>query len=305
MLKASGALLTAAALVLTIYVPAQAEPGSGCVVVDDTGQCLIEAANPGRPGGPLDTGQPNGQPSNASAANHDPCRYRDLAPQPPAGDPLWQGHTPGEGRVVEQYCPPPDGSQLQGGSDWQARRYFFVPNGQEPGAVAPPNPAVLAQRAIQQMTLLKPPIQLAPPPGSAGAVVGVPVWMWIDRGESTSGPVTRSASAGGITVTATARVARVEWQMGDGRTVTCGTPGTPYYASRAQQGSPDCGHVYQRRSLPERTNGTGKYAITATSVWVITWQGGGAQGTQTLRLSATSALAVGELQSVNRDGEGS
>jgi hypothetical protein len=180
----------------------------------------------------------------------------------------------------------------------------FVPNGQDPAAVAPPDPAVLAQQAIAQMVLLKPTIEMAPPLGSAGAVVGVPVWMWIDRGPSNTGPVSKSVSAGGITVTATAAVSEVDWAMGDGHSVTCTSPGTPYDVSRAAQGSPDCGYVYQLRSLPERTGGSGKYQITATSVWSIHWDGGGQQGNQTLRLSANTTLAVGELQSVNRGGNG-
>ena len=47
-------------------------------------------------------------------------------------------------------------------------------------------------------------------------------------GDHTWGPITRTASAGGYTVSATARVDRVVWTMGDGSTNVCRKRGTPY-----------------------------------------------------------------------------
>lgn len=282
---------------VVVPVMASAQDNS-CTVVDNTGQCLIKAADPARPGGPAGPGTPGRVEKKGNGGATVPCVAIPINPPPPPGDPLWGGNDPSTGHIVAYSCFSP-GADFQNG---QANiTPVFVPNG---GAIPPPppNPAELAQQAINQMTLLKPAIRMAPPPDSAGAVVGVPVWLWVERGESTTGPVTRSASAGGITVTATAKVGRVEWNMGDGRTVTCTSPGTPYDPSRAQQGSPDCGHVYQLRSLPARTGGAGKYTITATSVWQIHWEGGGQEGDQTLSLSSNAALAVGELQSVNQAG---
>ena len=62
-------------------------------------------------------------------------------------------------------------------------------------------------------------------PGRVG-LVGLPVWMWAQHPDSTTwGPVTRTATAAGFTVTATAKVTKVVWAMGDGETVVCRSPG--------------------------------------------------------------------------------
>ena len=64
---------------------------------------------------------------------------------------------------------------------------------------------------------------MATGPGPAGAgvgIVGMPVWMWAKEPDATTvGPVTAAASAGGITVTATASLLKVTWSMGDGTEV--------------------------------------------------------------------------------------
>lgn len=63
---------------------------------------------------------------------------------------------------------------------------------------------------------------------------------------------------------------------------------------------------YQQRSLPDRTNGTGLWPLTATTVWNVTWTGTSAgapvTGTQTLRLTTETGLAVGEVQVLVADG---
>lgn len=152
-------------------------------------------------------------------------------------------------------------------------------------------PAELARRAISELAIGAPPIRMAPPPGSEGATIGFPVWMWLDRGEATTGPITRSASAGGITVTATARLQQVVWDMGDGMTVTCHGPGTVFTLDRAGEKSPDCGYLYTRRSPG--------YTVTATSYWQVTWQGGGQTGQDALQARAQTQLPVREIRTLN------
>ena len=91
------------------------------------------------------------------------------------------------------------------------------------GPAAPPNPRVLAQQAVASMQLRAITIGLVPEPqpGSVG-LVGIPNWMWVDAPSATTwGPITRSASAAGFTVTATAQVQQVDWNMGDGQVVSC------------------------------------------------------------------------------------
>ena len=82
--------------------------------------------------------------------------------------------------------------------------------------------------------------------------------------------------------------------MGDGTKVTCTTAGTPYKAAYGNTKSPDCGHVYEKSSS---TKPGGKYTVTATSDWVITWEGAGQTGTIRLNgLTRSVAIAVGEAQ---------
>jgi len=167
-----------------------------------------------------------------------------------------------------------------------------------PAARAAPNPVVVAQSAIARLNLQASAPRLSANPRSA---VGLPVWMWVDGGAA-MGPLTATAAAGPTTVTATATLDRIEWSMGPaGATVVCRGPGTPVPANTpvyAGQDSPTCGYTYALRSLPERTGGTGRWPVTATSVWRITWAGGGHTGAQELPLTAGTDLAVGELQAV-------
>lgn len=141
-------------------------------------------------------------------------------------------------------------------------------------------------------------IGLAPDPAAPGAsaYVGVPVWMWVENPTPLSyGPYTESAAIAGFAVTATARVASVQWTMGDGRTVTCGA-GTAYSTARGLVDSPDCGHRYSAVS------GGGSFAVTATSQWRVEWSAGGQTGVIPIQTQSTTDLAVRELQSVNVGG---
>ncbi|WP_343990256.1 hypothetical protein [Terrabacter terrae] len=136
-------------------------------------------------------------------------------------------------------------------------------------------------------------IGIVPEPrsGSIG-IIGLPTWMWVQGpAENTWGPITRTASAGGFTVRATAKVKKVVWDMGDGTQVVCLTKGTPYADSSGRQSSPDCGHTYTRQ---------GSYAVTATSYWSVTWVGVGESGVIPLDLSRTTNITMGEAQVINR-----
>ncbi|HET7477081.1 MAG TPA: hypothetical protein VFJ97_13800 [Dermatophilaceae bacterium] len=124
-------------------------------------------------------------------------------------------------------------------------------------------------------------------PGSVG-IIGMPTWMWARTPDQRAlGPITRSASAGGFTVTATATVDRVAWAMGDGDTVTCNGPGTPYVDSYAKKSSPTCGHTYTRQ---------GTYTVRATSYWTVRWNGLGQDGTIPIDLTDSTNITMGEAQ---------
>ena len=175
------------------------------------------------------------------------CYIQLLDPQPPAGDPSWQGHEPGDGAVYNCYQPQTDLLILIWSAD------------PPPNSGAGPTPREVAQLAIEQMNLRAIDIGIAPEPGDDSiGIVGMPVWMWAANPDShTVGPITASASAGGITVTATARVHQITWDMGDGTEVICTTAGTPYKAAYGKKKSPDCGHVYHDvQLLASRTTST-------------------------------------------------
>lgn len=169
-----------------------------------------------------------------------------------------------------------------------------------PGAPAapPPDPAVVAQVALTDMNLQPVTIGIVPEstPGKIG-VVGAPTWMWAAApGEATTGPMTRSATVGGVTVQAVATLDRVVWDMGDGKSVTCaGTAakGTPYYDAAGLKSSPTCGHTYTKPS--DRQPGLA-YTVTATSYWTVNWQGGGGAGVIPQVLGNATQIQVGELQ---------
>ncbi|MFG2753934.1 ATP/GTP-binding protein [Streptomyces xanthophaeus] len=166
----------------------------------------------------------------------------------------------------------------------------------QPPAVAV-DPAVLAQQAVDSMLLAGPAI--ASPRAEGRYTVGVPMWLWVGQSPTTWGPNTASASAGGITVTATAKVSSVVWSMGDGSSVTCSGPGTPYAASRGMSPSPDCGHLYRTTSAGQAG---GTYKGTATSTWSVDWSvtGGGQSGQLTEVRQSAFTVSVGEVQVVGQ-----
>lgn len=219
--------------------------------------------------------------SLGSWSNSRDCYVQSSAANPLPGSLLFEGHT--DGAVYS--CVPDIGDQFQlSYSFWSAT------------PPAGPDPAQLAQEAIATLGLQAITIGIVPEAG-AGSVglVGMPVWMWVvDPTATTFGPATGTAAAGGISVTATARVDHVTWSLGDGTTVTCGR-GTPYTDAAGASRSPDCGHVYSRTSVGQPGNA---YPVTATSHWTITWAGGGQTGQEQMDLTSQVDVQIGEAQAV-------
>lgn len=127
--------------------------------------------------------------------------------------------------------------------------------------------------------------------------VGVPVWMWVaDRSPETYDGYTITQESGGLTVSGTMRVSSIEWSMGDGTTVVCGTAGQQYQAGFGWRESPDCGHVYSRTSSTQPGD---RYPVSATTHWVFEWTAGGASGSIDTSTVSTTEVEVNEMQTVN------
>jgi hypothetical protein len=160
------------------------------------------------------------------------------------------------------------------------------------------DPVIVVWQAVASMDLHAVNISVAPAPLSADAdsmgLVGLPVWLWTEPTASTWGPITASATDGPVSVSVTARVDRVEWDMGDSTVITCTTPGTPFNPDvhGVADRSPDCGHVYQQ--VPRDPSGA--YPLSATSYWVAEWSSGTASGTIPFDFTTTEQIRIGELQ---------
>jgi hypothetical protein len=205
---------------------------------------------------------------------------RHLWPAP--GDPIYGGADPETAEGGVYWCTRPG---------WTGAPEMFWLDGPPPV-----DPRVMVWRVVAAMNLQPITPGTAPKSGpDRMGLIGLPTWMWVDPPQpNTFGPITGSDSEGGLSVTATADVTKVEWNMGDGSVVTCEGPGTPYQESYGDSDSPDCGHRYQQTSADQPGNA---YTVTATSYWEVTWSAtNGASGVIRLTREATTQLRIGEMQ---------
>lgn len=197
--------------------------------------------------------------------------------------------SPGGGWYVYQCSGP-------GWHDALYRPPVWIPSGQQPTAAAQPSPADLAQQAHNQLHLPTPGIEANP---RGEQLVTVPTWLWLDR--NTFHPVTATASVPGVSVTAVASPTSVSWAMGDGDTVTCNGPGTPFGpGSDPRAASPDCGHTYRRSSAAQADQA---FPVSVTVHWTVTWSGAGQGGAfPDMTTTANSQFRVAEAQALNTGG---
>lgn len=271
-----------------------------CSVTGLGGECQVEATDPGSPG---DQGTPPGGGGTSTGprvcrgwsgeeiecvnglgtwSDSRSCYMQPADPQPPFEDPVWEGHT--DGVVYRCMIPQPGSSAM-----WTTYQWL-------PEALPGPSPRELAQAAVEQMEFRAGLLGMNPD-ADALSVVGLQTWLWIaDPDEHTVGPMTRTATAGAVSVTATARLDEVVWDMGDdGAPVSCDGPGTPYDPSYGGGDSPTCGYTYDRSSAREPDEA---YTVTATSRWVVEWAGGGQSGTIPMEFSRSAEVRVGEVQAL-------
>jgi len=210
----------------------------------------------------------------------DSCYYKYREPQPPANDIVWEGHYP-EGAVYDVSCAEPMGAPGSNGG------WTWLPSS-PPGYGG--DAGQLAERAVEQMTLVGPAIR-TPLDGDEIGTVGIPLWLWTEQGATTWGPNTATASVPGLSVTATAQAKWIDWDLGDGSTMRCEGPGTPYIPGQVE--SPTCDHVYIASSAGRPGD---VYTVTGTTTWEVTWSGGGMSGVLQVTRSSSATVPIGELQ---------
>ena len=172
----------------------------------------------------------------------------------------------------------------------------FAPS-ESPGAGSggTPEPAALARIAVERMDLHAPEIGLWPHPleelPDGYNYIGWNNWMWIKNPNPTTwGPVTKTVTQSGYSITATAAVTHLTWEMGNGDTKECDKGVEHLEHQTRNEKSPSCGYIYHQ---------TGNYTITATAHWVIVWTGLGQQGTIEMDLTAQVHTKVVEVSAVN------
>jgi hypothetical protein len=266
----------AAALVITIAaVPAAAERPVTC---DGSGHCRVKAEN----GSTAATGEQAATPKPKG----DRVAAKDDEPEVPA-------YYRSTGPNGEDLC-------VDTGADWDVQVTIIdeaeqseLPAACRDTATATPRltPAALAQMAVARLVLPEPDIGSVPEVGpDRVGLVGMPVWLWTDPADWR--PIRATAAVPGMSITATARIIQVVWDMGDGSKVTCRKPGTVYRDRFANRMSPDCGYRYQQPSSEQPNDA---YTVTATATYQITWTGA-ASGSMTRTRSSSVPLTIGELQ---------
>lgn len=211
----------------------------------------------------------------------DGCYYRPTTVSAEEAE-IYGGAGDGPGGWYEQSCVDTAGGTALGSIVWRADSALRV------------GPVVVARQAVSRLRLVAPVIAASPAVGRA-QLVSLPTWLWIQSGSWAAQSAT--ASAPGVSVTATARPVSVTWSLGDGSTVVCDGPGTPFPSGAdPRSASPDCGHTYQRSSADQPGEA---FRVTATVTWSVAWVGGGESGDlPELETVGVAALRVAESQAL-------
>lgn len=306
MLKRLLVAIALAIMAAVVWTPtASACPTQVC---DRFGDCWVEECSPG--GGGSGGGGGSAPDPGRSGEKATKCYYGDKEvdcsngagtwswsvgawcrktnPQPPQTDHVWGGKTTG----MVYSCTPPSSNLSTPDLGLTFQRW--LPTSPE---LPPPDPEVLAWRALASVNLQPIDLGVAPEPlaknASSLGAVGLPVWLWADTtSPRKTGPVSASASERGYTVSITARLRNITWNLGDGSApITCGIgqrfdpaamgPHTPVVCGR------QTGYAKQ-----------GEYTITATSNWEVSWTGIGRSGVIPYDRETSDTVRIGEIQVV-------
>lgn len=298
--RATSFAAAATALATLAGSAAFADGTIGDVRCDQTpASCQVHAGSPGRPGTSLPGTNPAAPQGSSTTRCENPSRQ-----QIPCND-AELGSVGSDGCYYKPTTKPAGRKQPSGPGGWYTKtctrngdsgRESFAGPVWRPGSTGGQpvlSPEQVAQMAVRRLDLPKPVLAMNPP-RRVRQLVGVPVWLWVVQWPTK----TATASVPGVEVTATAHPTQVLWASGDGGSVVCSGPGTHWQPGNdPTRSSPDCGHVFRRAST---SSPGGRFAVTATMRWAVSWQGAHRSGTVAdLSTSASTSVEVAESQAVN------
>jgi hypothetical protein len=162
-----------------------------------------------------------------------------------------------------------------------------------PAAVQRIPSAELAVQARGSLALPAPHIHWSPDPRT---YVQMRTGLWVDQGDFAHFKTTPPVTAGDQTVTAYATPKHVTWGLVE-RTVQCQNAGSTDGTA--------CGYTYQRSSAAQPD---GKYHITATITWGVTWtcvgdcDPGAGGALDDISMTSAAELPVDEIQTESQPG---
>jgi hypothetical protein len=218
---------------------------------------------------------------------------------------MWRGND--DGYILE--CTPYACAQAGGDlTNCPGHSFYWSPDAPAPVGRSAEE---LAQSAVAAMNLSMGQIGSTPPASTSNqnsvGTIGLPIWLWIaNPADNTTGPITSPPEVeGGLTVTATGTLDRVEWTLTSANGTTVGAiscdganaPGTPYDGRNSAEPSPTCGFGADLNSSP------GNLTLTGTSYWVVEWQSSNGQSGQIpfTTLPNSTQIRIGELQALLRN----
>ena len=268
------ALLGTAVLMGASQAAADDRPTSGAYVDpsgDPTAVAAVGGSGDGSSGG-----------SNGGGSVEDPCPWQVVVADdfaftmydPITGEPQHSA----TGRWLGRWC---DG-------DGGLFGFFVRPEG---GLV---DPYQLALDALASVSIAPPEIRTSPSEDGS-LYVQVPTWLWLQQ--SWWQPYEATANAGRVSSTVRASPVATSWTLGDGSSVSCRGPGTPWRPGLPEDGS-TCTQTYRSSSA---TSPGGRFHIEATVTIEVSWTTnvpGGGGTLPAMTRTSTVDVEVGEIQAI-------
>lgn len=172
-----------------------------------------------------------------------------------------------------------------------------------PGVDTNIDPAVLAQMAREWLQFPTPAGDTTPPLAT-GTVAQLPTYLRIENWQD----VSRTATAGPVSATVTARPVRQTWTVGGRQVASCNGPGVAVEDGQAPPADA-CGWTPEHSSAGQRSrsdSGEPCFNVTITMTWEVSWTSNVVDGVQPLPAGtsqSTACVVVAEVQAVVSDGD--